>query len=280
MSHQEPVTSSIIISVYSDSIALDIILNALQLQSRKDFEIIISEDGRNEQISEVAEEWMSVFKNIRHLTQADDGFRKNLALNRAIIASNTNHLIFIDGDCIPHPLFIEAHQAHRGVGCASAGRRAELGPDVSAQIRTGALPLKHIFRLPSYLLLLPRLISDKTGHIAQGFPSRFLQALTSTRHIRILGCNFSCSKQDLYKINGFNEDFIAAGWGEDSDIEWRLRHIGVKFYNTKFSAIQYHLHHKRWYQLDDNNRRIFEESQKNNAYFCEHGLAQHISVTE
>jgi glycosyltransferase involved in cell wall biosynthesis len=275
MSRQEPITSSIIISVYSDSAALDIILNALQFQGRKDFEIIISEDGRNEQISKVSEKWKSVFKTILHLTQADDGFRKNLALNRAIIASNTDHLIFIDGDCIPHPLFIEAHQTHRGEGCASAGRRVELGPDVSTRIRTGKLPLKKLFKLPSYLLLLPQMISDKTGHIAQGFPSRFLHALTSTRHIRILGCNFSCSKQDLYKINGFNEDFIAAGWGEDSDIEWRLRHINVTVYNVKFLAIQYHLYHKRWYTLDDDNRKIFEESKQNNIYYCKRGLSQH-----
>lgn len=275
MENARTITSSIIVSVYNDSVALDIILKALQLQSRKDFEIIISEDGRNEQISELAEKWMSAFKHIQHLNQADDGFRKNIALNRAIIASNTDHLIFIDGDCIPHPLFIEAHQTHRGEGCASAGRRAELGPDVSSQIRTSKLPLKRLFRLPSYLLLLPRLISDKTGHIAQGFPSRLLHTFTSTRYIRILGCNFSCNKQDLYKINGFNEDFIAAGWGEDSDIEWRLRHINVRIYNVKFLAIQYHLYHKRWYELDDNNRKIFEESKLNNTYFCKRGLSQH-----
>lgn len=275
MSHHEPITSSIIISVYSDSVALDIILKALQLQTKGDFEIIISEDGRNEKISKVTEKWRSVFKNIRHLTQDDNGFRKNIALNRAIIASNTDHLIFIDGDCVPHPLFIEAHQTHRGEGCASAGRRAELGPDVSTQIRAGKLAPQRLFRLPSYLLLLPQLISDKTNHIAQGFPSRFLHALTSTRHIRILGCNFSCNKQDLYKINGFNEDFIAAGWGEDSDIEWRLRQINVQIYNIKFLAIQYHLYHKRWYELDDNNRKIFEDSKLNNIYYCKQGLSQH-----
>ena len=277
MSHHESITSSIIISVYNDSVALDIILKALQLQTKCDFEIIISEDGCDEQISKIAEKWVPTFKHIKHLTQPDNGFRKNIALNRAIIASNTDHLIFIDGDCIPHPFFIEAHQTHRGEGCASAGRRAELGPDISTRIRTGKLPLKRLFKLPFYLLLLPQLISDKTGHIGQGFPLRFIHAFTSTRHIRILGCNFSCNKQDLYKINGFNEDFIAAGWGEDSDIEWRLRHINVQIYNIKFLAIQYHLYHKRWYELDDNNRRIFEESRLNNAYFCKRGISQHMA---
>jgi glycosyltransferase involved in cell wall biosynthesis len=272
--------TSIIISVYKDSTALNLILKALQLQSRKDFEIIISEDGRCNTIRELANTWSSRHDAIYHLIQDDIGFRKNRALNRAIAFCNADHLIFIDGDCIPHPLFIEAHQTYMGAGRASAGRRAELGPLVSSDIRSGKLMFKLLFNKLSYLMLLPRLLADNINHIGQGMSLKMLQRLTANRHIRILGCNFSCHKQDLYRINGFNEDFIAAGWGEDSDIEWRLKHIGVKIYNTKFSAIQYHLHHERWYTLDDKNRKILKDSIQNKTSFCKHGLSQHDTITE
>jgi len=42
------------------------------------------------------------------------------------------------------------------------------------------------------------------------------------------------SKSDLIAINGFDEDYIAPGGGEDSDIEWRLQALGsVQFYSMK-----------------------------------------------
>ncbi|MCK5003120.1 MAG: glycosyltransferase [Gammaproteobacteria bacterium] len=271
---QQPITS-IIISVYKDSIALGLILKALEIQSSKNFEIIVSEDGNCEDMKKTTENWSSRHDNFYHLTQDDIGFRKNRALNRAIAFSHTEHLIFIDGDCIPHPFFIEAHQAYMTPSHASAGRRTELGPKISNEIRNGKLQLARLFNPFLYLLLFPRLLTDKTNHPGQGITLKSLQRFTENRHIRILGCNFSCHKDDLNKINGFNEDFVAAGWGEDSDIEWRLRYIGVDIHNTKFSAIQYHLYHERWYELEDKNLSILENSMRNNSYYCERGLSLH-----
>jgi hypothetical protein len=34
----------------------------------------------------------------------------------------------------------------------------------------------------------------------------------------IWGCNWSIHKKDLYAVNGFDEDYVAAGIGEDTDI--------------------------------------------------------------
>jgi hypothetical protein len=39
----------------------------------------------------------------------------------------------------------------------------------------------------------------------------------------LVGCNFSCFKSDLEKINGFDEDFSMPTTGEDTDIERRMR---------------------------------------------------------
>ena len=48
-------------------------------------------------------------------------------------------------------------------------------------------------------------------------------------------------------INGFDEDYVQAGIGEDVDIEWRLRKEGHPLYYLKHLAIVYHLHHKVHY---------------------------------
>ncbi len=118
---------------------------------------------------------------------------------------------------------------------------------------------------------------DRVKNYESGLYLPFLQRLTIHRHIRILGCNFSAHRRDLELINGFNEDFQAAGTGEDSDIDWRLRRAGVMINNVKFSAIQYHLHHPKNYSTSGDNLAIMEKTQEADKYICTNGLRQHDS---
>ena len=146
--------SSIIISVYKDDVALRLILDSLLQQSSTDFEIIVSEDCQSETIKQCIAEYSDSTFSIMHLNQADDGFRKNIALNRAIQASNSQHLIFIDGDCVPHPDFVAAHQRYIGVGIAATGRRLELGESISSALRNRQISLSYLSNRLRYILHL------------------------------------------------------------------------------------------------------------------------------
>ena len=106
--------STVIISVYKDSVALALIINSLSKQTVHNFEIIVSEDGESDAIYKTISDLVEFPLPIQHLTQTDSSFRKNIALNRDIHASNTEHIIFIDGDCVVHPNFMEAHQSQSG----------------------------------------------------------------------------------------------------------------------------------------------------------------------
>ena len=56
-------------------------------------------------------------------------------------------------------------------------------------------------------------------------------------------CNLAVWKDDLLKINGFDESFI--GWGrEDSDLVVRLINNGVRRKEGTFATGVYHLWHK------------------------------------
>ena len=264
--------STVIISVYKDDVALDLILKSLLTQSVSNFEVIISEDCESDEIKQCVDRFKSKDILLLHLTQEDKGFRKNIALNRAIMASNSEHLIFIDGDCVPHPSFVEAHQQYANPGFACTGRRLELGENISKKLRQGKIRPSYLTRTASYLLHMIPLLLDKAKNIESGIYSRFLHSRTKDKEIRILGCNFSCSKSDLIKINGFNEEYLAAGIGEDSDIDWRLIHTGVTIKNVKFSAIQYHLYHPRLYSPSKENEAIFHRTKEQNLLFCEKGL--------
>jgi glycosyltransferase involved in cell wall biosynthesis len=264
--------STLIISVYTDSSALKLILDSLLQQTVENFEVIVSEDGASEEIKKCLDNCNHKRLYIRHLSQKDDGFRKNISLNRAIMAASSQHLIFIDGDCVPHPAFVEAHQLYSHKGIACTGRRLELGEKISSRLRNNTLNLNRLTNRFFYLLSIYVLMIDNAKNIESGLYSKTLARLTKDREIRLLGCNFSCNKQDLIRINGFNEDYIAPGIGEDSDIDWRLVKAGVRIKNIKFSAIQYHLYHPRMYSVSQENISLFKKTKVSGNYRCANGL--------
>lgn len=271
-SENNKLESTIIVSVYKDASALRLILESLTQQTSQSFEVIISEDGESNCIKECLENFDQAKLNIRHLTQKDDGFRKNIALNRAIKSSNTDHLIFIDGDCVLHPAFISAHQACALPGSACSGRRLELGPNFSLKLRSNPAKLTRLTNRFLFFINIPSLFLDKAKNIESGTYSKLLQFITKTHKTRLLGCNFSCRKQDLININGFNEEYLEAGTGEDSDIDFRLVKSGVIIKKVKFSAIQYHLNHPRSYGISERNIELLNITRASNTCTCQHGL--------
>jgi len=279
MKKNSQLISSVVISVYKDAVALKLILDCLNRQTVNNFEIIISEDGQSHEIQSISDLFNSFNFPVLHLTQKDNGFRKNVALNRAIKASQTEHIIFIDGDCVPHTRFIEAHQSFTEPGFSCTGRRLELGKKISDDLRSEKKSFRIFTKRLMYFLNIFSLQLDKAKNIESGIYSRILFRLTRNRKIRLLGCNFSCNKQDLIKINGFNEDYLAAGIGEDSDINWRLLASGVKIKNVKFLAIQYHLYHPRLYDPSKENEEILIKTKKLNLFFCESGLNKESKQT-
>ena len=135
---------SIIISVYKDTDSLDLILESLSKQTVVPDEVIISEDGNSVEMAE----YVSVAKNkynkldITHLFQEDIGWRKNKALNRAIVASKYEYLIFIDGDCVPYDNFIEWHLKLAEKNNVLCGRRSEPGDVITNKIRNRNITVK------------------------------------------------------------------------------------------------------------------------------------------
>jgi glycosyltransferase involved in cell wall biosynthesis len=87
--------ASLIISVYNKIRNLELILAALSIQTFKDFEIIISDDGSGSEMKDFINERIKrADLNIKHVWQDDDGFRKNKILNQCIRKSESDYLIF------------------------------------------------------------------------------------------------------------------------------------------------------------------------------------------
>lgn len=266
--------STVIIAVYKDVEALRCVLRGLERQTEPNFEVIVTEDGNDAEIGRFLKSYGGALR-IRHLHHEDIGFRKTRAVNRAIAEACADYLIFLDGDTIPERSFVEWHLKCAKKRWVCAGRRMHLGPRWSRRVRENP---SHIRSLEGWLSLLRQAISlhlDGVRNFEIGSPSPWLDRLLSGHHLNIVGCNFSCFREDMVAINGYDEELTGIG-GEDDDLQWRFEGLGINTKNVKFLATTYHLHHESRRQDSDLNRQISRRNKALKKYVCERGISQYL----
>ncbi|MEA2072504.1 MAG: glycosyltransferase, partial [Campylobacterota bacterium] len=127
---------SLIIAVYKDAEALRLIFKSLKNQTYDNFEVVVAEDGESQVMADAIEFAKEEYGfEIIHLTQEDIGVRKSLSQNNGIKASSGEYLVFIDGDCLLYSTFIQNHVALSQKKSIVTGRRVNVGPRYSAQLR-------------------------------------------------------------------------------------------------------------------------------------------------
>lgn len=256
---------SIIATIYDKYDYLYCVLKSLSKQTYKDFELIIAEDCEKKEMLEYLEQWRKEFSfTIKHVSQEDIGFRKNMILNKALKICTGEGIIIIDGDCLLHSKFIENYNKYFEKGYdVIFGRRCELNEKLTKKI----LKLKGNFKIKLWNLIFPY---NKAWTEAIYFP--FLKTLKK-RKLRLLGSNMGFTKEIIFRINGFNEDYIGAGVGEDSDLQWRFMKIKAKYKASKNVLIQYHLDHGRGNRgYSQNGWEILNRTRKNNEWYAKNGI--------
>lgn len=269
---------SVIIAVYKDVQSLSLIITALKRQTYKNFEVIIAEDGENHQMREYIASISDL--DVKHTTQEDIGVRKARSQNNGIIASSGEYLIFIDGDCVPYTTFVDAHVALAERGVVRSGRRLNLPEDLSLQMRSEKMePLELEKSLWKYA---PKLLLDKEARFKQGLyfnPKGWLYRNLIDRKNRssaILGCNFSCFRDDMIAINGFDESYGETAVSDDMDLDWRFRAYGLKLRSCKNAANVMHLYHKAHDRGDASAQvTLMRERETKGLYRCEMGMNSH-----
>jgi glycosyltransferase involved in cell wall biosynthesis len=258
---------SLIIAVYKNTSALNLIFGGLAAQSFKDFEVIVAEDNDDPLMTQFLETARGIYDfEIRHVQQADQGFQKNKALNKSIAICLADYIVFLDGDCIPHEHYLRSHFENRQDNVILFGRRVMLSPIITKALYSGKVkfPLS-IFALVKY----------RCARLKYAFYLPFRRSSLISRP-SIWGCNWSIYKKDLASVNGFDEDFIKPGIGEDTDVERRLLKSGMKIKSVKNSAIQYHLHHEVVYSNTKENENLMSLKAAQDPIFCKSGLDQYL----
>lgn len=267
---------TVIISFYNKVNVLKLLIAGFERQTFEDFEIIIADDGsKKEVVGEVKDLIENSSLNISHLWHEDNGWRKNMILNKAIVQASGEYLIFVDGDCIPEKHFIADHYANRKHDILLTGRRVKLGKKISealtvSKVRSGYLDRRFFSEVVWDALF------GESKHIEKGYRFYGLVRQVYPRKNEkreVLGCNFSLFRKDMLSINGFDERYQGPGIGEDNDIDLRFTNSGgeVKFF--KFGAIQYHVYHPVLSRYDrNNNLKIFKENKEKAVSATSHGI--------
>lgn len=267
--------TSLIISVYNRPDFLDPILCSIARQTVLPDEVIVSEDGELPAMAQVTNHWSTRWprgSTLRHVTQEDRGNRKPRAMNNAIRASTGDYVLFIDGDCVLRRDYVADHLALREPDAFLTGRRVELSPKASKWLTSERIATGVLDTAP-WPLLLDSMVGE-TKHLEQFFrvPLVLRERFGLNRVHDIRACNLSVHREHLFKVNGFDNTYSGA-YGEDSDLELRLRFAGIRMKGIRGAAIQYHLWHPTQTH-DPTNQTRLDALKKRGTFVTDNGIAQ------
>ncbi len=266
---------SVIITTYNAEDWLRKVLFGFSVQTETDFEIVIADDGSTSKTSDVLLEFTSKFKHpIVHVWHADNGFQKSKILNRAIVKSSADYLLFTDGDCIPRADFIATHLKNMQPGYFLSGGYFKLPMELSHTISEGDIITQRCFDV-GFLrenglknsFRLTKLTHNK-------LVAKFMNWVTPTKR-SWNGHNASGYKADLVAINGFNQDMQYGGL--DRELGERLFIAGLLSKQIRYSAICIHLDHARGYFSKEgwnHNLSIRAHNKKNKIAVTANGISQ------
>ena len=233
---------SVIVSTFNRPEALDLILTALSHQTGKNFEVIIADDGSENETRELIDKVKDkVDFKITHIWQEHKEFRAAAIRNKAIVASSGEYLLFIDGDCVPNIDFINTHLNLAEKNYFVSGNRILLSKKFTDHVLKMHVPI-YKWNILQWLQALFK------GDINRILPLISLNKLLYPRYKLshkwqgAKTCNLGVWKKDFLAVGGFDERYW--GWGyEDSDLVVRLMHNKILRKDGRFTAPVFHLWH-------------------------------------
>lgn len=266
---------SVIVSTYNKPHFLERVLWGYAVQTDRDFELVVADDGSGPETADLVRRVRAESKmDIVHVWHEDRGFRKTEILNRAIVASRGDYLLFTDGDCIPRRDVVEVHRALARPERYLAGGYLKLPAGVSERITVEDVTSGRV--------------SELRWLWAQGWrPGRRALRLVRSPKLAALfdritptaahfhGNNASTWREAILRVNGF-EGKMGYG-GLDRALGYRLENAGVRGVQIRHRAVALHLHHDRPYRRPEvvsANRAILDAITRERLVCAEQGIAE------
>ncbi len=228
---------SLIITTYNWPWALERVLDSVRQQQVMPQEIVIADDGSENATRELIDSFRPVFPcPVQHVWHPDDGFQRAKILNKAVMASTGDYIIFVDGDCLMRPDFVTQHMRLAETGYFVAGNRILM----TAQFTQRVLDESHrIYAWKPFSFSQEQV--NRRWPLLQ-LPLGMLRKIGGSRWQGAKTCNLALWKTDFYRVDGFDERY--RDWGyEDSDLVVRLIRKKIKRLSGRFAVTVIHLWH-------------------------------------
>ncbi|MBL0742126.1 glycosyltransferase family 2 protein [Chryseolinea lacunae] len=258
---------SLVITTYNRKDALELVLLSIQNQSVLPTEVIVADDGSRHDTRDLVEAYAKTFPvPLHHCWHEDDGFRLSAIRNRAIARARCAYIVMIDGDIILHKHFIRSHKKHARKGVFLQGSRVLLQEAVTQK----ALHDKNIA------------FSFFTPGVKNRMNALYLPALSGLVSylnkdlFAIRGANLSFWRDDIVRVNGFNEDFV--GWGrEDNEFMVRMQNNNIQCWKMKLEGFGFHLYHpENSRTMLPQNQAILDNAIATHAVRCPNGIDKYM----
>jgi glycosyltransferase involved in cell wall biosynthesis len=264
---------SVIVSTYNQPEWLQKALWGFEQQLEKNFEIVIADDGSTEETKMLINSFKETSSlKITHIWQEDHGFQKTKILNKAIVASKGEYLIFTDGDCIPRNDLVSTHLGLSRPGCFLSAGYFKLSMKISKQITKNDIETQRCFNA-KWLLKLGLKKTFKINKLTSyGLKEDILNTFTPTSATWD-GNNASGWRKDVLAVNGFDERMQYGG--EDREMGERLMNYGIKPQQIRYSTVTLHLDHERGYVTKEmfvKNKAIRKVTKQEKRIWTEHGI--------
>jgi glycosyltransferase involved in cell wall biosynthesis len=268
---------SLIIITYNWPKALERVLESVVTQTRLPDEVLIADDGSGPDTAAVIARASEHFPvPLRHIWQEDRGFRAARCRNRGIAASVGNYIVLLDGDMLMHPQFIADHLMLAEPGYFLQGGRLKANRAESERLLAGGRPIYAPWVKANFHEF------DGTRRLyAFRQPALARWKARSRNGGRVMSCNMSFWREDLLRVNGFDERMEGYG-AEDRELVVRLENAGLRRRALKWAALAMHLEHSSRAQENVNdlslpNNRLLRDSIEQHIVRCERGIDGHLA---
>lgn len=196
---------SVIIPTYNRPTYIEAVLATLRWQTLRDFEVIISDDGGKPDTYGIVRRF-STDLDLKYIWQRDKSWNQPEAKNLGMKLAR-GEILFLSDDYIFYPPKCLAR--HVKTHCTSKER-----------IMIYGLKQYHPDLKPGQVV----------KYLKTSFPKGCTRSFLSQPPAQK---NFSIKRNEIYAINGYDQDFCG-GWGyDDIDFDSRLKRNGVKTINAR-----------------------------------------------
>ncbi len=268
--------SEIILSTYNNPNSLRASLASLQWQTAEPASICVADDGSGPETAAVIKAFRDHSRvPVRHVWHEDDGFRKSEILNKAVVTSTAEYVVFADGDEVLHPDFLARHIEARAAGRFLVGGMIRLNEPASRKLES-ATDIPTSAFAPAWL----KANSERfrwTDHLKTRPWPKFLMVILEKLLVpprrSLGGCNCSMFRADFLAVNGYDEGLVYGG--QDKELGERLKNAGLRAKSVRYTTPALHLFHGRPYDNRSGrtaNRDQINKTRKDKLNWTERGI--------